>query len=536
MLFVGNQNSLRKQLLTFLMVSIALLSLTSSIVAAWIAVNQSRQVLEHHSLQIAGNLAHQSLLSLITESKENADQALDQAMAFNDVSGVAIFTERMSLLQQRGEISWDAEQLKDWFAHPVPVLAADNRDHWIITSPVFLREEQDDYDEFELSGSQEELMGYVMLNVSKDSLQTLTTNLFSYNLMIGLGFATLLVWLQSVGLKRITRPLLNLSQSMNEARTSGEHNYANVEGPMEVRQMAESYNAMMQVLEQQEDKLVKLNSGLETEVAIRTKELTHARDTALVAVRTQSEFLANISHELRTPLQATMGYIELVIEELEDEAMDEPVEDLREAMRASTRLLALINMILDLAKCESGKMELMPQEISLRTLTQETEAVIRPLASKRQNAFKVYLPAEDHLLQVDTEKAQQVLLNLLSNACKFTEQGTVLLSASVEDGFVIWQVSDTGIGIPKEQQGLIFDKFRQIDGSVKRKYGGTGLGLAISKHFTEMMGGTLDVFSETGQGTTFVFRLPLVAPADTVVQTSENLLSKKLSSTDLEKL
>ena len=181
-------------------------------------------------------------------------------------------------------------------------------------------------------------------------------------------------------------------------------------------------------------------------------------------------------------------------------------------------------------------MELMPQEISLHTLTQETEAVIRPLASKRQNAFKVYLPAEDHLLQVDTEKAQQVLLNLLSNACKFTEQGTVLLSASVEDGFVIWQVSDTGIGIPKEQQGLIFDKFRQIDGSVKRKYGGTGLGLAISKHFTEMMGGTLDVFSETGQGTTFIFRLPLVAPADTVGQTSENLLSKQLSSTDLEKL
>ena len=533
MLLVGNQNSLRKQLLTFLGVSIALLSLTSSIVAAWIAVNQSRQVLEHHSLQIAGNLAHQSLLSLITESKENAEPALDQAMAFNDVSGVAIFTERMSLLQQRGEIDWQSDNLPVWFAEEKPTLAADRDDHWIITAPVYLQEEQGDYAEFELAGDKEQLLGYVMINVSKDSLRSLTTNLFSYNLMIGLGFATLLLWLQNAGLKRITRPLLNLSRSMNEARSSGEHNYAKVEGPMEVRQIAESYNAMMQVLEQQEDKLVKLNSGLETEVAIRTKELTHARDTALVAVRTQSEFLANISHELRTPLQATMGYIELVIEELEDEAMDEPVEDLREAMRASTRLLALINMILDLAKCESGKMELMPQEISLHSLTQETEAVIRPLASKKQNTFKVYLPEEDPVLQVDKEKAQQVLLNLLSNACKFTEKGTVLLSASVDDGFVVWQVSDTGIGIPKNQQNMIFDKFRQIDGSVKRKYGGTGLGLAISKHFTEMMGGALDVFSETGQGTTFVFKLPLAAPADPI---SQNLLSKNLSSTDLEKL
>jgi len=533
-LFVGDQNSLRKQLLMFLVVSIALLSLTSSIVAAWIAVNQSRQVLEHHSLQIASNLAQHSVLSLITGSKENAEEALNQARRFNDVSGVAVFTLQRNVLAQRGELLPNDLKQQAWFEFTEPTVVADRSDQWVIMAPVYLLEESDDYTEFESMGSDSQHLGYVMLYVSKDSLQSLTSHLVSYNLLIGLGFATLLVWLQHLGLKRITEPLMNLVQSMNDSRTTGAHTYAKVSGPTEVRQMAESYNAMMQVLEQQEDKLMKLNAGLETEVELRTKELTHARDAALVAVRTQSEFLANISHELRTPLQATMGYIELVIEELEEDHMDEPVEDLREAMRASSRLLALINMILDLAKCESGRMELMPQEVYLHALTHETEAVIRPLASKEQNTFKVYLPEEDPVLKVDKEKAQQILLNLLSNACKFTQKGTILLSASVEKDAVVWQVSDTGIGIPKQEQALIFDKFRQIDGSVKRKYGGTGLGLAISKHFTEMMGGSLNVFSEIGQGTTFVFKLPLVPPADTVIQSDKDLIEKKPSSTELE--
>lgn len=534
MLFIGNQNSLRKQVLTFLIMSIALLSGTSSLVASFTAANQSRQLLEQHSLKIADNLAQGSILSLITGSKENAEEVLQQVLGFSDVMGVAIFTTDHVPLQKQGQISWSERQLRQWFSHDAPTLVLDAEDYWTITAPVYLNETKPDFEEFEMAPSSAELLGYVMISVSKSSLQALTYNLFSYNLMIGLVFAALLVWLQNAGLKRITDPLLNLSWVMNKARLSGEHTYAQEEGPKEVREMAESFNAMMQVLEQQEDKLVKLNAGLESEVAIRTKELTHARDAALVAVRTQSEFLANISHELRTPLQAIMGYIELVTEELEYEGMDAQVSDLEDALSSANRLLSLINSILELAKCESGKMELVLQQTSLQSITQETEAVIRPLAGKNQNEFSVQLPEEDQILFLDKEKTQQILLNLLSNACKFTEKGRVSLTVSIDEQCVSWTVRDTGIGIPEDQQSLIFDKFRQIDGSVKRKYGGTGLGLAISRHFAESMGGTISVSSAPQHGAVFVLQLPLNLQMMNNVHQEGTLLSKDASSTGLE--
>lgn len=518
MLFFGSQHSLRRQLLIFLIVSIIALSGTSSIVAAWTAASQSRQVLVQHALQIADNLAQHSMLSLLTESKENAEDAVGQVLGFNDVEGVAIFTERLNPLHQAGSIHWRTAQLREWAAYDKPKVVLEDDEHWIITAPVLLRAAPSDYTEFNLESNKEQLLGYVMLNVSKYSLKTLTNNLFLYNLMIGLLFACALVWLQNMGILRLTRPLTRLSQIMNEARQSGAHTYAEVEGAKEVRHIAESYNAMMSALEEQEKALVRLNEGLESEVQIRTRELTHARDAALVAVRTQSEFLANISHELRTPLQAVMGYLELAIEELEDEGVEAQVADLEEALRASNRLLTQINSILDLAKCESGRMELSPQTLSLHELVMETEAVIRPLAAKNGNSFEVFLPQEQHKLALDKDKTQQILLNLLSNAFKFTEHGVVSLSCFVKDDSVYWSVSDTGIGIPEDQHDLIFDKFRQVDGSVKRKYSGTGLGLAISRHFAEMMGGTLTVSSEPGEGAVFVLRLPLTLPADSEAQ------------------
>lgn len=516
MIFFGRyaNRSIWRQLLIFLVISICLLSITSSVTAVWISYSQSRQALQQNSLRIADNLARSSVLSLITASKENAQEALSQVLGFNDVIGVAIFTESHQLLQEKGTISWEQSGLNNLLAVDAAAIVEDGREAWIVAAPVFLdlfEDAESSYGalEFSMENNSESLLGYVLVNVSKRSLSQLIKDLLSFNIIVTLFISILLIWFLNRGLKRLTRPLTNLSETMNQAQSSGEHTFAVIEGPREVRQMAKNFNDMMHVLEQQEDKLIELNSGLESEVEVRTRELVAARDAALIAVRTQSEFLANISHELRTPLQAVTGYIELVIEELDfHPEFDMQVEDLGAALQSSERLLKLINSILDLAKCEAGKMDLVIQQCSLHALLKEIEDTIRPLAIKHYNNLQIIYPDKDCYLTLDKEKLQQILLNLLSNACKFTEEGEITLSCVTTEDQIIWQVSDTGIGIPEDQIEQVFLKFRQVDGSVKRKVGGTGLGLAIARHFAEMMGGTLSAESKLGQGSTFTLALP----------------------------
>ncbi|MGH1460538.1 MAG: HAMP domain-containing sensor histidine kinase [Neptuniibacter sp.] len=504
--------SIWRQLLTFLIVVICLLSLTSSVTAVWISYSQSRQALEQNSLRIAENLSRLSVLSLITSSKENAQEALSQVFGFNDVTGVVIFSEDQVPLLSQGSIYWNSEELSDWFVIDEATVVKNDSNAWIIAAPVFLDSsplsETTGAAELNIEPVTENLLGFVVIKISKRSLKQLINNLISYNLIATLILSIFLIWLLYSVLQRLTRPIYSLSETMDLAQSSGEHTYAEIEGPKEVRTMAKSYNAMMQALEEQEDKLIALNSGLESEVEVRTRELVLARDAALVAARSKSEFLANISHELRTPLQAVTGYIELVIEELDfHPEFDAQVEDLDAALQSSQRLLYLINSILDLAKCEAGKMDLVTQQCSLNGLLKEIESTIRPLALKNKNHFSVTYPEQDHCLEVDKEKVQQILINLLSNACKFTESGTISLICLVDETGVIWKVTDTGTGIPHDQLEQIFHKFEQLDGSVKRKYSGTGLGLAISRLFAEMMGGSLTVSSEVNKGSTFTFWL-----------------------------
>ncbi|MEH6627007.1 MAG: ATP-binding protein [Motiliproteus sp.] len=505
----GYESSLRGQLLTFLLTSIALLAITSSVVGSWIGSAQSHTMVLNSSLQIAGNLAELSVLSLITDSEDNAAEAVTQVLGFNDVVGVAIFTSQLAPLLQKGEVKWRATELRQWQRSLEPELVKDSANNWYIAAPVWLQGEFAEEDEFALGTEPPEQLGFVLINISKASLNKLSDNLLVYNLVIALAIAVLMGLLMNIGLRRVIRPLFTLSSIMREAQLSGEHNYAVVEGPKEIRQMADSYNEMMKVLEKQEDVLINMNASLESEVEIQTHELIQARDAALTAVRTKSEFLANISHELRTPLQAVIGYIELVREELEYEAMDAQVEDLDAAMKASQRLLALIGAILDLAKSEAGKMELSPQDVSVYEMVDEAVGVIRPLVAENDNCLEIVKPAQDVRFRVDKDKVMQILLNLLSNACKFTEQGTIRLDVGCDDIQLNIRVVDTGVGIAEDQQGVIFDEFRQVDGSVRRKYGGTGLGLAISRHFTEMLGGSIRIDSRLGEGTCFELILPL---------------------------
>ena len=242
-------------------------------------------------------------------------------------------------------------------------------------------------------------------------------------------------------------------------------------------------------------------------------DLLDARRAAEAANQTKSQFLANMSHELRTPLNAIIGYSEMLEEEAEERGQAESVADLRKIRAAGRHLLALINDVLDLSKIEAGKMELHLETFELQPAIEAVASTVAPLIEKRGNTLRLDLDPGLGAMRADVTRVRQVLFNLLSNASKFTERGTITLRAGrrpgPDGGVVILTVADTGIGMTPEQQGRLFQAFSQADVSTAAQYGGTGLGLAISRMFCEMMGGDITVASAAGEGTTFTVRLPV---------------------------
>jgi signal transduction histidine kinase len=229
----------------------------------------------------------------------------------------------------------------------------------------------------------------------------------------------------------------------------------------------------------------------------------------------KSQFLANMSHELRTPLNAIIGVSEMLREDAE--ALKQDTEPLDRVLGAGRHLLALINDILDLSKIEAGRMELQLETFPLAPLIANVVKTIEPLAAKNANQVAVKCDGEIGTLYADQMRLRQAMLNLMSNANKFTERGTITVDARQgrENGrdWVTIAVADTGIGMTPEQMGKLFQEFSQADASTTRKYGGTGLGLAISKRFCQMMGGDITVESEPGRGSTFTIRLPRIVEA-----------------------
>jgi GAF domain-containing protein/CheY-like chemotaxis protein len=244
-------------------------------------------------------------------------------------------------------------------------------------------------------------------------------------------------------------------------------------------------------------------------LAMQNARLFHELE---IASQHKSTFVANMSHELRTPLNAIIGYSEMLQEDAVDEGAEELVPDLKRVNTAGKHLLELINSILDLSKIEAGKMELQLEEFSVADTVEGIRDVIQPLAEKNGNRFEVDCEASIGVMRADLTKVRQVLFNLLSNACKFTENGTVSLTVSNEvvagDAWVTFEVTDTGIGLTAEQLGRLFQEFSQADSATTRKYGGTGLGLALSRRLARLMGGEVTVASTEGQGSTFTARLP----------------------------
>jgi signal transduction histidine kinase len=290
-----------------------------------------------------------------------------------------------------------------------------------------------------------------------------------------------------------------------------------------------------QLLRQEHQARLKLEAKNE-ELATARDVAERARETADDANQAKSQFLASMSHELRTPLNAIIGYSEIVQEELEDMGDKALIPDVQKIHAAAKHQLGLINDILDLSKVEAGKMTLLIEEFDVAKLVREVEATVHPLVTRKENRLVVECPSDIGTMRADQTKVRQVLFNLISNAAKFTEKGTITLSVGKEEGrkeegrmqnaetsqsggaagkilhssfcLLHFSVTDTGIGMTPEQLGKLFQAFTQADASTSKKYGGTGLGLALSRKFCELMGGDLTATSDYGQGSRFTVTLP----------------------------
>ena len=246
-----------------------------------------------------------------------------------------------------------------------------------------------------------------------------------------------------------------------------------------------------------------------TELREAEEQLAAAKAAAEDANMAKSQFIANMSHELRTPLSAVIGYSEMLEEEAQDlDGGDAFLGDLRKISANARHLLSLINDVLDLSKIEAGKMEVQPEDFEVCALVREVASTVEALAERRRNTLVVECPDGVGNGHSDPVKIRQCLFNLLGNAAKFTEDGTITLTAARQDDLLVFSVRDTGIGMTPEQLDKLFQRFNQADASTTRRFGGTGLGLAITRAFATMLGGEIGVESEAGKGSTFTLRVP----------------------------
>ena len=251
-------------------------------------------------------------------------------------------------------------------------------------------------------------------------------------------------------------------------------------------------------------------------------EAENAKDAAEAANRAKSSFLANMSHELRTPLSAVIGYSEMMEEEVEDLGEKGLLADLGKIKSNARHLLSLINDVLDLSKVEANRMDTFAEDVNVSTLVEEAAGTVGALVALKDNKLVVEIAPDAGAMHTDVVKLRQCLFNLMSNASKFTEKGTVTLhvhrEGAMDEASLVFRVSDTGIGMTEEQVGRLFQRFTQADESTTRKFGGTGLGLALTRAFSHLLGGGISVESTYGKGTSFTLRLPAYMPEQRIYE------------------
>ncbi|WP_211462092.1 EAL domain-containing protein [Collimonas silvisoli] len=501
----------RRQLMAIVTASILGLALFSSLMNSWETSRRMRGYLIEQGQHIAENLARQSTLALLYHSADNVRDEVATTLAFPDVKQVEVTDAAHQVLlseTKRGAIVKPNQALRPERALTQAMLELETDDEWRFGAPVYQGHEG--ASPFELQDFKPQLLGYVHIVLGKGTMNRLVLSLLLVNLAITLSFALILLGVMRLLARHLIRPLNALSGLMGRAEAGESGMRAAPEGPRDLVDMAQAFNKMMAVLEERET------------------ELKQSRDQALHAAMMKAQFASTVSHEVRTPLTGVVGMLDMLKEMRLTKPQQECVEV---AWNSAHTLIDLINDILDFSKIEANKLVLEKIDFDLRKLVEEILDLLAKQAQQRGLELG-YLLAPDvpDRIKGDSMRLRQVLINLVGNALKFTEQGEVAVRISRTegsgDGFGLRvEVSDTGIGMDQDAARHVFESFAQADIATARKYGGTGLGLAICKQLVELMGGEIGVVSQPGQGSTFWFTIVCEAGEAQVMATAEDALS-----------
>jgi signal transduction histidine kinase len=457
--------------------------------------------------QLATSFAQSSARALRYRSAADARESTARALTFPGTVYAGIYDADGRRLHADGALPDESRPPASAPSLDQAVLAIESDLYWHFLAPVRMSElsAKPSSAAFQLA---DKYLGYVQLVQSKAQVNRVRATLFASFVSLSLVALLLAAVVVVLLVIRWSRPLRQFTESIERAAVTGGEAATPSYGPPEFLRMAEAIVRILAERAEREKQLRWREHELEAEVRLATEHITRARDIAESANRHKSEFLATVSHELRTPLHIIIGYTESVMGELRTPEQSSLVADLGHVMQAARDLLRQINNLLDFEKAERGAMAVLLQPTNATAVAREMIDAMLPMARRGNNRIELDVNAEFTLV-TDEEKLRRILLNLLSNACKFTVGGSVTLSIVSDGADVHIAVRDTGRGIAPADQQTIFEAFQQVGSDADRSRG-TGLGLAIVSRFCAMLGGVVSVDSVLGRGSTFIVKLPIV--------------------------